>query len=443
MNQPQSGVSRRHFLGMSGGLAALGLLARSGLARAASVGDYKAMVCVFLAGGNDGSNLIVPLDPIRNAAYVNLRKASGLALGGAKLLTPFTSSNDPNNPNAAYALHYGLTELDALRAQGKVAIVLNLGSLAPPGLGLPSMLYSHPDQTLQTQAGTANPPGTGWGGRLLDRLTAGIGTSLDAVSIGGGSVFPQGAIVNSNLIPGGGQLALNGVGWWPSNAASPALAGVKNDLLLDGGSSLRKAANKLFGDGLQLASDLQAASAAPLIHAFPPTGLGSQLQDIARMIKTRAGNGPGRQVFYAVLGGFDTHSGQDWQQYDLFMQLSGALNAFYMEMHDSGLGGQVTAFTQSEFGRTLQPNSTGTDHGWGNHHVVVGDAVLGGVYGKMPQYILGGPDDSNGRGAWRPTVSVEQFAAPLAQWFGADSADMAYAFPALGSFPTANLAFMG
>lgn len=160
-------------------------------------------------------------------------------------------------------------------------------------------------------------------------------------------------------------------------------------------------------------------------------------------IKVRANQGPGRQVFHCVHGGFDTHSGQDWNHWNLLSQLLKALDAFYWywEMRDINLGSQTTTFTQSEFGRTLQPNTNGTDYGWGGHHFVLGDAVAGGVYGTMPQYVQGSPDDANNCGVWIPTISLEQFGAPLGQWFGADAADMAYAFPSLGPFPTANLGF--
>ncbi|MGZ8244464.1 DUF1501 domain-containing protein [Methylomagnum sp.] len=446
MNSHIRGVSRRHFLKLSGGLAALGAMAQTGLLRAATtpVSDYKALVCVFLAGGNDAANTVVPRDSARYPAYQTIRGPSGLALTSSKLMPDFAGAN----PDDTYALHYGLAEVDQLRAAGKVAIVLNLGNLNKPlqGSPAPANLFSHSDQTIYAQAGTIEPIGSGWGGRLLDKLATGGGSSLDSVSVADNAMFNQGEIVSCNYVPGGGILTLNGVGWWPATQASPSLAGLHQNRIQDGGSPLRKVANRLFGDGIQLAADLQAAGGATAFHhddLFPQTYIGSQFKDVARMIKLRASQGAGRQVFFCQFGSFDTHGGQDWQHWNLLSQLSAALNAFYWEMHDSGLGNKVTSFTQSEFGRTLQPNTGGTDHGWGGHHFVIGDAVAGGVYGTMPQYGLGVPGDSNGRGAWIPTIATEQYAATLGIWFGADAGDLAYAFPTLGNFSAGNVGFMG
>jgi len=383
------------------------------------------------------------MDSTRYNAYLNIR--GNLALKGNQLLPGIVDAQ--GNP---YALHYGLPELNNQFQAGRLAVILNTGNLAKPltrtqflqGQTAPSNLFSHPDQTEQAQAASVKPNGSGWGGRLMDTLDPSLVSSVDAISFAGPATFPQGKIVSSNAIPGGGMLALSGVNWWPSTQVSPSLTGIKNGLVQNGGSQLRQVVNRIFDDGLTLATDLQAAGSASLNTQFPSTGLGNQLRDIARMIKSRSAKGPGRQVFFCSLGGFDTHSSQSWNHWDLLSQLSAAMDAFDTAMQEINLAEQVVAFTQSEFGRTLQPSGTGTDHGWGGHHFVLGGSVVGGVYGTMPQYVLGGPDDANSRGVWIPTLSTDQYAATLGQWFGIDSQDLSLAFPNLQAFPAGNIGFM-
>lgn len=446
MKHPHS-FSRRDFLKLSTGLAALGLMGfgESRVAQAATASDYKALVCVYLAGGNDGNNLIVPMDSTRYTVYQTLR--GSLALGLNKLCPTITDAN--NNP---YALHYGLPEMNALYGAGKLAVVLNMGVLDRPltraeylqGANVPSSLFSHSDQTVQMQAGQSQAVGTGWGGRLLDTFSASQ-DSLAAVSVSSPALLLQGQTVAGNVVAPGTDLSLWGMNPWPASAATARRQALNQILGLNGGNSVRIAANQALLNGLQLADALQASNASlpALSTVFPGTSLGNQLKEVARLIRLRAAQGPGRQVFFCTLGGFDTHGAQDWQQWDLFIQLSQALDAFYHAMGEAGLGQQVAAFTQSEFGRTLQSNGTGSDHAWGNHHIVLGGAVQGGIYGQYPALALGGPDDANGRGVWIPTTSITQFGATLGRWFGASDAELALAFPNLGLFPTSNIGFMG
>jgi uncharacterized protein (DUF1501 family) len=438
---------RRDFLKLSAGLAALGLmgLGESRPARAATAGDYKALVCVYLAGGNDGNNLIVPLDTARYAAYQSLR--GSLALPGNKLCPAIADA-----AKQPYALHYGLPEMNARYAAGKLAVVLNTGMLARPlsraqylqGIYAPSNLFSHSDQTVQTQTGQPTALGTGWGGRLLDAFSAAQDT-LAAVSVSSPALLLQGKDVTGNVVTPGGNLSLSGMNPWPASAATARRQALNQILGLGGGNPVRVAANQAMSNGLQLADALAASNTSlpPLSTVFPGTALGSQLKEVARLVRLRARQGPGRQVFFCSLGGFDTHSSQDWQQWDLFKQLSQALDAFYQAMGEAGLDLQVTAFTQSEFGRTLQSNGSGSDHAWGSHQLVLGGAVQGGIYGQLPQLALNGPDDANGRGVWIPKISTAQFGATLGRWFGASDAELAAVFPSLAQFPSSNIGFMG
>ena len=207
-------------------------------------------------------------------------------------------------------------------------------------------------------------------------------------------------------------------------------------LALDGGHPLRAAANDAFADGLQLAQTLAGTGSASVINTvFPGTSIGTQLKQVASLIKLRSQIGPGRQVFFCSMSGFDTHTSQDGNHSTLMQQLSAALYAFYLSTEEIGLPNNVTAFTQSEFGRTFQPNGTGTDHAWGSNQFVVGGAVRGGIYGQLPVFALGGPDDSGNRGAWIPTIGTSQFGATLGKWFGASPGELAATFQNLGSFP--------
>jgi uncharacterized protein (DUF1501 family) len=443
---------RRHFLKLSARLAALGLtglglepwrsLAFTRASAQSVVNDYKALVCVYLFGGNDSNNMVVPVDNARYAAYQSLR--GGLALTGTKLLSPIDDGS--GNP---YALHYGLAEMNPLYNSGRLAIVLNVGLLTRPltreqylqGAGAPSNLFSHSDQTTQAQTGHATPNGSGWGGRLLDRF--GATDTLAAVSLSSPALFLQGNGVRSNVIPPGANLNLYGLNFWPPAAVDARRQAINAILQVDHGHPLRHAANREMVDGLLLAAALQPNGSLPAITTpFPNTSIGNQLKEVARLMQLRSQMGPGRQVFFASLGGFDTHSTQDWTHWNLLSQLSQAMAAFDLASQEIGLGQQVVTFTQSEFGRTMQSNGSGSDHAWGSHQLVLGGPVNGGIYGQMPTFAFAGPDDANTRGVWIPTISTAQFGATLGRWFGASPADLAWAFPDLSQFSATDVGFM-
>lgn len=452
--------ARRRFLTRTAGLSAMGALASLGVcpgsARAALT-DYKALVCVFLAGGNDGNNLIVPLDSAHYTAYTQLRSGAGIALsaGGstyARLSAARTATTQMTaNPAAQpFAFHSALAEIDALFGAGKVAVALNTGTLFQPltkaqytaGAGVPSQLFSHSDQIVQMQAGTPAPAGTGWGGRLIDAL--GSATNLSSISLGTDALFADGAAARASVVPVGTGLSLDGMNSYPPASAAAKMSALAQIIVTDTGSVVGNAANDALGDGIDLAASLQTANAAPFTTVFPSTSIGGQLKQIAQIIRYSASQGPRRQIFVATLGGFDTHSGQAYAQWDLLTQLSAALNALYLATVEANMANQVTAFTQADFGRTLQPNSTGTDHGWGNHHLVVGGAVAGGLYGNFPDFTLNGPDDVTGRGAWLPQFSTQQFGATLGAWFGADTTQLGQSVfsPTLANFPQRTLGFV-
>ena len=294
-------------------------------------------------------------------------------------------SDAQSNP---WAFHYGLAEMPAIYAAGKLAVVLNVGMLTRPltrtqyqqGMSAPSNLFSHSDQTVQAQTAMDQQVASGWGGRLLEIF--GANDNLSAISLSSPALFLDGEYFRSNVVPPGSNLGLSGMSIYPSSAATARRQALNAILGMDGGNAMRHAANQAFADGLQLADTLANSGSVPALNTvFPGTGLGSQLKEVARLIRLRAQMGPGRQVFFCSAGGYDTHTGQDYQQWANLQELSKAMDAFYKATQEAGLVNQVTSFTQSEFGRTLQPNGSGTDHAWGSHQLVVGGAVKGGVYG--------------------------------------------------------------
>lgn len=439
---PPSAFSRRQFMRLAGTLAAA-----SGAALGQTA-DYKALVCVFMLGGCDGHNLLVPLGATAYNAYRAARGVLALPDGSATLLPVSTPEG------SAYGLNSGLVAISPLWAQQRLAVVANVGTLMGPttrahvlasSVPLPSNLYSHVDQVAQQQAGNATGGGTGWAGRTADQVRARNGSSRfpAAVSISGQTLFCTGSEVQSASLQPGFDLGASGMQTWPATAAAARRTGLTQMLSFDSGVSLVQAANKVRQDALDLNALLVGGGAAALSTVFPGTSLGTQLRQVAQIIKLRAATGMSRQVFFTAIGGFDTHSAQAWAHWDLLRQVGEAMAAFQAASVELGVANQVTAFTQSDFGRTLQPSGSGSDHGWGNHHLVMGGGVKGGrVYGSFPFPALGGADDAGNRGALIPSSSLEQFGATLARWFGVSDAALPQVFPNLASFASSDLGFM-
>jgi len=444
----KNGISRRGFMQLGVGLGAFAALGRLQLARASTFTDYKALVCVFLFGGNDGHNCVVPLD---SAGYNSYKAArAGLTLPPSQLLPVNTSANAP------YGLHYALPELQSLYGQGRLAILANAGMLVQPitrqqylapNPAVPTNLFSHADQVVQMQTGFPNAAGgTGWGGRAADLMVqANAGSNFPtSISMAGTSLFCTGSQIQAASIQPGNYMSQNAMSFWPQSAADARAQGQKEIVTTASGNQMIDAANKTMADALTLGPMLKsAAGAASLATQFPANPLGDQLKEVAHMISLRSQLGVSRQVFFCGLGGFDLHSGESWNHYDLLLQVSQALGAFYNATAELGVQNSVTTFTLSDFGRTLQPGGTGSDHGWGSHFFIMGGSVKGGdLYGTFPQLVLGGPDDANSRGVLIPTTSTAQYGATLAKWFGATDAELDQVFPVLSNFPVRDLGFM-
>jgi len=445
-------TTRRNFLRYGSAFATAAGFSRFGLMNAFAQGtsDYKALVCVFLFGGNDSHNMLVPQSQAAFNAYKSIRGSLALLDGSAKLLPISASDGTP------YALNDGLTSIAPLWGQNKLAAVANVGMLVQPitrqqcvggTATVPTNLFSHADQVIAMQAGNPNGSGgTGWAGRVSDAVQSMNGSSTfpPAVSMAGSALFCAGNVVQSaSLIPGF-DLTLNGMTAWPDSAAAAKTQALQEVLTFDTGLALVLSADKVRQDAITLNGLLKNLNAgAPLSTQFPQTDIGQQLQQVAQIIQLRASTGMSRQVFFCSLGGFDTHSGQSWGQWDLLRQVSDGVLALYKATAEMGIADQVTTFTESDFGRTLQPSGSGTDHGWGSHHLVLGGAVKGGnVYGTFPMPALGGPDDANTRGVLIPTTSIDQYGATMAKWFGVSAAAMPQVFPNLANFATADVGFL-
>ncbi len=462
--------NRRDFLRTTacalGGVAMASSIKSFGLVGAlaqqqAPASDYRALVCIYMNGGNDGNNMIVPIDA-EYASYSNVRAASTLAIPQASLLSLNTTS-----AGRQFGFHPNMPELQGLFNSGKLAVMSNVGPLVEPlsratyqnGAGKkPLQLFSHSDQVnewLTSAADTSSQ--TGWGGRTADRAAGlnGAASFPQITSISGVNIFVTGATTH--------PLAINDSNTSLATVLPLTMSGTSSEIAarraafdqirsLDLGGQLVKASADIRASSIQTGQAL--ASVSPVIvTAFPNTTLGRQLLQVARVIKASidptAGINMKRQIFFVSLGGFDSHSNQRsaGSQDGLLLQLSAAMNAFYNATVELGVPNNVTSFTLSDFGRTLQPAGSGagvgSDHGWGNHHFVMGGAVRGGdFYGRFPTLALGGPDDTDTRGRWIPSTSVEQYSATLASWYGLSSSDLPAVFPLLNRFSPGNLGFM-
>ncbi len=450
-------ISRRNLLKSLGATA---MLARFGWMNAlaqANPPDYKALVCIFLVGGNDGHNTIVPL----TQSEFDLYDAARGTLALPDVNGPMVQVQDYTN-GTPYGLNPGLTALAPLwgtgAGTGRLAVLANVGMMVKPvtraqflanSVPLPTNLFSHSDQIQQMQAAIpSSSTGTGWGARAADMVNGLNGASAfpAAISCAGPALYCTGNIVQSASLLPGFDLDPSGMNLWPPSATAARLNGLQQVLQFDSGLALVQAANKVRKDALDL-NALMKSGTATITSPFPGGSLSDQLKQVAKLIKLRDVTGVKRQVFFCMLGGFDTHGAQAWQHWDLLRQVSEAMTAFYQCTEQELLiPNQVTSFTLSDFGRTLEPSGSGCDHGWGSHHLILGGAVQGGrIHGTFPTLALGGPDDSGTRGALIPTTSVEQYAATLAKWLGVSDNDLPTVFQNLytnladfGGQPTLN-----
>lgn len=456
---------RRDFLrsclhGALGGVSAVSALGSLGLLNAAVAAgtgtifpDYKALVCVFLHGGNDSFNTVVPRDATHHGIYAASRGALAVPQAGLISLDPLADGLPGDG--ALYGLHPQMSALAGLFNAGQAAIVANVGTLVYPitqqqylqgSVPVPPQLFSHEDQAIIWQ--TSRPDdgnASGWGGRIADLMHGGNPNQAQSmlVSLEGQALFQRGDIVNQYVMSSFGVEEIGYLDAWGNDAGVTAF----NALLQEGTQahvferSYARAMSSAVANYEAIGAALSAAGT--VATAFPDSRLGRQLRMVARLIKARTQLNMRRQIFFVSLGGFDTHGSQAEVHPGLLTDLSESLKAFHDATVELALASQVTTFTASDFGRTVSINGDGTDHGWGGHHFVVGGAVRGKrFFGRMPSLAQNGNPDDAGYGQLIPTLAVDQYAATLARWFGLSETGIDDILPNLGHFANRDLGFL-
>lgn len=468
-------LSRRAFLRRSKQVAIAGSassfalgLAGIGEAAAFSAGnDYKALVCIFLYGGNDHNSTLIPFDSTNYDLYSAIRgggagqTAGGITLARSSLaataLAP--SGGQVLTNNLQYALAPTMTRLKTLFDQGKMAPLLNVGPLVAP-LTLaqynssnqtanprPAKLFSHNDQQSTWQSSKPEGATDGWGGRMGDlAMSSNANALFTCISATGNAVFLSGQTALTYQVSSGGALAVNGIknSLFSSSAGSAALRTLmtqtSNNVLE--AEYNRVAKRSIDSEGVLTAALQPIALTTSFRPATGRNSLAEQLQVVARLIAARQPLGARRQVFMVSMGGFDLHDNLINNQNNLMGSLDFAMDAFYKATVELGVADKVTTFTASDFGRTLQSNGDGSDHGWGSHHFIMGGAVNGGrFYGVAPQISVTSPDQV-GQGRLLPTVAVDQYASTLATWFGVSANELSSVSPNIGRFASSDLGFM-
>ena len=452
-------ASRREFLKRAAALSITGVatplalnLAAMGEAAAANATGYKALVCVFMYGGNDYANTVIPYDSASYALYNGQRSAIALPRDSltATVLNPALALADGRQ----YALAPQLSGLVPIFNASKMAVLLNIGTLIQPttkaqysakNVPLPPKLFSHNDQQSFWQSSSPEGSTSGWGGRMGDLFAASNGNAtFTCVSAAGNAVYLSGQSAVQYQVTPNGSVPLTGLQrpLFGSTACSDALRAMvtapRTHLFEAEHTRIMK---RSIDADVQLTAAL--AGRAPLTTVFPSgNNLASQLNMVARMIAARDTLTAKRQVFFVSIGGFDTHDDLAADHPVLMGQVGPALAAFYAATQELGVANQVTSFTASDFGRTLTTDGDGSDHGWGSMHFVLGGAVKGkAFYGAPPVIANNGPDDV-GQGRLLPNISVDQFGATLGSWFGVGDSELSGVMPNLTNYSNRNLGFM-
>ena len=473
-------LSRREFLIQSGqtamgSLAAPWLINMAGMSEAAafSASDYKALVCVFLFGGNDYANTVVNFDNTSYGKYFAIRGASSVFIQQSALTATELLPTVPLANGVKYALHPSMTGLAGLFNSGKAAVQLNVGPLIVPltraqynlndfrNFPLPPKLFSHNDQQSTWQSFAPEGATVGWGGKIGDLAT---GNNTDplftCVSVTGNNVFMSGVSTQQYQLSSTGSAILVNPATSSFFVQPELRTAFVTMLQQQRAHQLENIYTTVTRNSMTSASKVNAGIGTVIMNTVFPANntLASQLKTVAQLIGARNSLGAKRQVFMVSLGSFDLHDYLDTRHAPLLQQLDQALTAFYQATVELGVSNQVTAFTASDFGRTLSVNGDGSDHGWGSHHLVVGGAVQGkAFYGKVPPVSVGNstslPDDQwhVGQGRLLPSTSVDQFAATLAKWFGVTDPELQLLLPNIKNFGVAggrpdypvNLGFLG
>lgn len=454
-----SDLSRREFLKRLSALSVAGAaapfalnLAAIGEAAAATATDYKALVCVFLYGGNDYANTLIPYDTSSYNLYNSFRPA--IALNRTSLANTLLNPSISLSGGRQYALAPELKDLIPIFNAGQMGVLLNIGTLIQPtskidytsgAALLPPKLFSHNDQQSVWQSSKPEGATKGWGGKIGDLFAAGNGNAtFTCVSASGSAVYLSGDTAIPYQVSTSGSISINGIKstLYGSSACATAL---KNIITTQRTHLYEKEWVNITNRSIDADAQLKTALAGvPAFNTVYPSGnsLANQLQIVAKMIAARNTLNNKRQVFFVSLGGFDTHDNILTDHPALMDKVGTALNAFHSTMIELGVSNSVTAFTASDFGRTLTTDGDGSDHGWGSMHFVLGGAVNGRqYYGTPPVIANNGPDDV-GQGRLLPTLSVDQLGATLASWFGVSQSDLSLVVPNINNYSLKNIGFM-
>ncbi len=454
-SKDQVSASRRGFLKGASGVALAGIaapwtanLAALAHASAAGADDYKALVCIFLYGGNDYANTVVCYDPASHARYVRARPTFAYSREslGATALEPVHAPQDANGMAHQYALAPALAPLHRLFSAGKMGVVLNVGTLVEPtsklqwtnsSVRLPPRLLSHSDQHAVWESGSPEGGISGWGGRMGDLfMSDNVNATFTCINLSGNSLYLSGTNAIQYQVAQSGAPAFYGLSS-PLFGSASASAALRTLITEPRRHMLENEYNRVCKRSLEANQVLGAAlssSAGPSTPFPSNNSLADELKMVARIVGVAPALGVRRQVFLVAAGGFDNHDRMLEDHPILLANLAGAMSAFYAATVELGVADKVTAFTASEFGRTLNSNGNGTDHGWGSMHFVMGGAVQGKrFYGTAPIVADDGPDDI-GQGRLLPTTSVEQLAATLGAWLGVSDSDLLDMLPNLANF---------
>lgn len=466
MNNPNNmNASRRAFLKRASALSIAGVatpwalnLAAMAEASAANATDYKAIVCVFLYGGNDYANTLIPYDTSNYNAYSQLRPGLAYAydkLGGT-VLAPVSAPVDSAGVSRQYALAPELAQLLPIFNAGKMGVMLNVGTLVQPTtklqygnkiVPLPPKLFSHNDQQSVWQSSSPEGATSGWGGRMGDLFESGNGNAtFTCVNVSGNAVYLSGNTAVQYQVSTTGSVPLTGL-HSPLFGSPSCTAALQNMVTQERPHLFENEYTRVTRRSIDANNVLTSALAGAPSLSTPfnaKNDLAQQLKMVARMISAASTLGAKRQVFFVSMGGFDTHSGLVATHPGLLTKVADALSSFYNATVELGVSNNVTSFTASDFGRTLTSNGDGSDHGWGSMHFMLGGAVNGQRYYGIPPVVANNGPDDVGQGRLLPTTAVDQYAATLGKWLGVSDSDLLTVLPNLVNYnPSArNLGFV-
>lgn len=442
-------ITRRNFLRSSAGAGIasvttpLWMHLTATRAFAQMSGGYKAIVVITMPGGNDGNNMIVPLDNATYRQYTSLRPTLALPQSACHALTPTAGG-------ATYGLHPAMPNLANLYNSRQAAIVANVGPLAAPATKtqlqtnpdlLPSALLSHPVGIAQWESSsTSVSPTTGWGGRIADLLKTYSGSLPPALDAGPSSIFTVGNTVQAVAV----QANTGGLSAVPGQLESAILSIANADASSTNEITAAAAKIRIAATQQSLILGNAQSAGASFATTFPSGTFGNAMLAIAQVIHGRSVIGASRQIFYCMQGSYDSHANQMTAQQQNLADLDAGLGAFMQAMTEIGMENQVLVCTHSDFGRSMQANATaGTDHAWGNHQFVLGGGIQGGkVYGSMPDFDLGGSSDLSNQGIWIPSTSVTQMTAGVGAWMGLNASQLKTVFPDLANFGGVGLKYV-